>query len=507
MKKKILFLIILVALFFSYNVIYTYDTFHYLNYVDILFGRVPFKSWDIVRGPSFPLTIYLFNLIFGENQNVHLLLQFLSYLILLFLLNKFLNDIIDAKHKSLIKGIIIFLLAFNPIIFGYYHVLLTEFVVITLTMLAIYMSYKWIYIEKTKEKIFYSIFFVITLVYLWFLKQPYVLCLLVPMIIGGIIAFFKNKNLKNFLYRISTLISSLVIMAISIVIWNTILIKNNVDMNTGRDSNNMLSSVLLQLGSYKVIDSKTTNIDDYNLMDKEIKSIKKNKYIILLTYKNNKIIDKDIIKKYKGKLKTTDVFIKTIENIFQNPSTIIGSYAHNYCALTSVCLINSDDSINYYVTDKYDFNNLYENNTIGYRIFRNDIENNEFWVPERFAVNIEKYHVHKNVGKINKMFILMIPVYNYVYKFILLLNPLLLIGAIILYVIINLRYKELIKKAELNLICIGFSFIYLIANSYVNALIDRYSLESFIPSLLCLIITVILITNIVSKKNLKKIKK
>ncbi len=509
-RKRYLFAILAVVfVFFSYSVTYTYDTFHYLNYVDILFGRVPFNTWDIVRGPSFPVTIFLFNLIFGENQNAHLILQFTNFMVLLVLLNKTLNIVIDKpKHKNIINGLLVLFMAFNPIIFGYYHVLLTEFIAITLTILSIYMSFKWIYIENKKDKILYTALFSLIITYLWFIKQPYALCVFAPVMVAGIISFFKNKTLKNFAYRCCSLGIMLVVMVIGIVSWNTILIKNNVNMNTGRDSSTMLSGIMLQLKSYKLVDKNTESFDGYNLSEQEIKDISEDKVAILLTLNSNKeVVDKDVFTKENGSIKTSQVILVSIQNVFQNPSIVLNDYAHNYCALTSICLIGSDDTINYYVADGFDFKDLYENKTIGYRIFYNHIDQNTFWVPERFQANSTKYTVYKNVGIINKAFIALMPVTTFLYKFILIINPILLIISIVLYIIIGLKHKEFIKMAELNMICISLSFMYLVANAYLNAIIDRYSVESFIPSIISTIIIVVMITNLMLTRNKKEEKK
>lgn len=499
MKKKYYYIILLIIvfIFMSYNVIYTYDSLHYLDYVDILFNRLPFSSWDIVRGPSFPLTLYLFSIIFGENQNAHLLLQLFNFLLLIFLIIEVLNiSIKEYKYKKCIVFILSFLICFNPLIFGYYHVLLTEYISIFLTVLSIYFSYKWIYVKENKKKIIYLLFFTFLLSYLWMLKQPYSLCLLVPVLAASILSLLKDKSVINFIYRLGTIVISLSVMFISIVIWNRVLVWKNADMNTGRDSSSALSSAMLNLQSYVVVDSDSNDIDLYDLSEEEINDINSNKYAILLTIKNSKIIDKDILKKYKGKISAFNTILISIENMFQHPKIILGDYVKSYCALSSLCVIESQNGSRYYITNELEYNDLFENRIIGYRIYDNTLEN-VFWVPnDDFAYNRVKYSSYKNAGFTRNVFLKMTKPTSIMYKVLIIFCPLLFLISLFLYILVYKKYKDLLSKVELLIINICFAFLYLIANVYVGAFIDRYSIETFIPLIISLILIITIIIDI-----------
>ena len=123
--KKNLFIIILTIIFFSVPVVITWDSAHYLSMTAIFEKVNLWKNWDIVRGISFPLLIYFSDLIFGKSNVGLTILMFIFYLIMLFYVYKIVNNIFDNKYPIL-KFILYFFVIINPIIFGYYHTLLTE---------------------------------------------------------------------------------------------------------------------------------------------------------------------------------------------------------------------------------------------------------------------------------------------------------------------------------------------------------------------------------------------
>ena len=68
--KFILVLLVLVIIFFSSSLVLTFDSTHYLTYVNILEGNAPFSSWDIVRGPVFPIILYIIGYKFFFNSQL-----------------------------------------------------------------------------------------------------------------------------------------------------------------------------------------------------------------------------------------------------------------------------------------------------------------------------------------------------------------------------------------------------------------------------------------------------
>ena len=103
MKNKVLLVFaILVIIFFSSSLVLTYDSTHYLGFVDIFEGTKPFSSWDIVRGPVFPFILYIFDLFFGKSSFGMLLGMFIFYLIYCVIFYQFSTIIFeDSKRKKI----------------------------------------------------------------------------------------------------------------------------------------------------------------------------------------------------------------------------------------------------------------------------------------------------------------------------------------------------------------------------------------------------------------------
>ena len=161
-KNRQLFLLIILSIaFFSATLTITWDGAHYLSYVDIFEENKAFYTWDIVRGPVFPISIYLGDKIFGKSAIGILSLFFIVYLLYCFIIEKISNEIFDdIKFKKIFKFLFFTFAIFNPVVFGYFHTLLTEILAIFLMVLSCYFAYKWVDAGGKKEKIFYSLFFI-----------------------------------------------------------------------------------------------------------------------------------------------------------------------------------------------------------------------------------------------------------------------------------------------------------------------------------------------------------
>ena len=64
----IISLILITLFYFQYSVTILWDSAHYMNYVNIFEGNLSWNNWDVVRGPVFPIIIYLGNFIFGKTS-------------------------------------------------------------------------------------------------------------------------------------------------------------------------------------------------------------------------------------------------------------------------------------------------------------------------------------------------------------------------------------------------------------------------------------------------------
>ncbi len=254
-KKNILIgmiCIILTIVFFSYSIVVTYDSAHYL-WLTSIFNRSGFYDWDVIRGFFFPACIKICGLLFGQSIMGLKVGMFAMYSVMIITTYLIYRDVIEkekiAGNKFKFFTIILFLIliALNPIIFGYYHTLLTEFMAMTFSIIGCYLSYKWININfenKVKYIIFTLVFSILTCL-AWQLKQPYVGTILFPLIISTIISIIQKFNKKNILAKIVTVLIVIISLFGSLKLWNYILRVNNVQFKESRTSSSQFSNSLI----------------------------------------------------------------------------------------------------------------------------------------------------------------------------------------------------------------------------------------------------------------------
>jgi len=233
--KNILILlsvIIITMLFFSYQVVITYDSSHYLWLTSLLTKEGNFSDWDVARGPIFPMFIRICNILFGQNTYGLVIGMFTFYVIMLvgcyFIYKDTIkNEEFFSKKMKWILGILfVVLIVINPMIIGYYHTLLTEFIAITLSVIGCYLAWKWIDVDFSENKIKYIVYTIILsvlIVVAWQLKQPYVSTILFPVIIATVISFIRQRNFKNFIQRFSTVLICGIALIAGMKMWNFVL--------------------------------------------------------------------------------------------------------------------------------------------------------------------------------------------------------------------------------------------------------------------------------------------
>ena len=440
-------LLLLIVIFFSFSIILTYDSGHYLSYVSIFEGSTPASSWDIVRGPVFPAIIHLSDILFGKTNAGILVCTFLFYLSFVLICHILCKEIFkNCKKAKLLHTILFAFLILNPLIFGYFHVLLTEFIAITITMLNILFAYKWIFIDfkRTKALVLYSFYFIATTIFCWHLKQPYIVIAITPPLIASIISIINNHTKKNVLYRLSTVFISFIFLALSILLWNRVLDIMQVNKNTGRDSASSLSKQLVL----------TYDIDSENYS-----------------------------------------FSTFLNELAHNPGHIVSKYINNYCSLSSLCKITTKDGVNYSSTNDIDLFNTYENTAIGYATY--DRNENLFHMSEDMQNRASGYATkitHSVFRPIMK--ILSYPT-NILFKTVILLCiP-------FTFCLIVTRIKTKYKKHE-SLFCLSLILLttasFHLAFSAVALVIDRYAIEAFTPATIGIAGTIIYTRLAISSK-------
>lgn len=436
--------IFLVIVFFSIRLVITYDSAHYLNYVSIFEGHLPPSSWDIVRGPVFPAIIFLFDIVFGKTGTGILIGAFLFYLLFSATCYYTCKEICKSyKHRDLVQNLLLAILILNPLIMGYFHVLLTEFIAITFTMLNIVLAYKWLYIDAHNKNhlLFYSLYFILSVMFCYHLKQSYIIIAFAPLIIATITSVIQKHTRKNVLYRLGTLFIAIFCFIASLFAWDFTLQQMGVNLDTGRDSSTMLSQQLLK--AYQI----TYDQDGDGVNDD---------------------------------LSTLDAIGVLLQDFFSNPVRFSTMYISNYCGLTSICAINTNNGVEYYPSLDFAGIDTFENTAIGYRAYSNS--SNIFDMTESLHHNSILYGESSDRSLIAYLMNLFKIPTNLLFKTVTLLCFLTLIFIIIFKLRIKTRrYQNLFI---LCLMLLSTAFLHLAFTAGLGLIIDRYAIEAFTPAAL-----------------------
>lgn len=537
-KKQIISLLIgiifITIIFFTYNVIITYDSSHYLWLVDLLSSNNSFSIWDVARGCVFPLFIYILNVFLGASSNSLLVGMYFNYIVMLVVSYLIYKEIFLGKFRKIYNFFILIiffvLIAFNPIVFGYYHTLLTEFISITLAVVACYLSWKFIYInyDKNKKKFWiYTIIFAFLSVFAWNLKQPYVGTVIYPFIISVVISILKKIGIKNTLFKILSITISCFAIVVSILAWNKILVLNNVTQNEERDSSGFFARQLVEGVSCYNRDFYTISYTKDSIMNNNRISNEDKEKIYTILDKNNTDYSNFIIlrssnpekEKYdhifyiKGENLTTSDAIKFVfETLIDRPISLLNSYISNYLAIINIYQIGFEYDVNkLFIVKEFDVLSSSENSAIAYKIY-NTNTSNIFPLSEEYSKYAENYY-GKNQGLTIFNFIMrkLQNIAVIVFKITLLILPFEIILIIILLILSkrkNIFNNQGIKILELILILVVFSFLHICSHAVLGASIDRYAISAFVTNMIGIILLIHLFVKIKSYKedNIKKLK-
>ncbi|MBR3161662.1 MAG: hypothetical protein IKF19_02920 [Bacilli bacterium] len=503
----IILILLLTIYYFEYSVTITYDSAHYMHYVSIFEGNSLWNSWDVVRGPIFPIIIFLSNLVFGKTSQGLIMNSYIYYLVMIIFVYRLSNYCFDAieysdKKKKKYISIIIFSIIINPIIYGFYHCLLTEFVAITLTMISIYLAILWLNIDVINKKyITYSILFILLTIIAWFLKQPYVSCSLFVFITTYIVQILENKKIKNITIRTCTLIICIIFLIISIQSWNAFLKKMGNNPDTSRNPTNSLGFQLIEAIDFiKIENNKNINIDKLKFSAKEKvgikKLIKKNiSCIVINHYKKGKIIESDYLigEEYSISMNSSIKYITSL--LIRYPDRLIKSYLSNYLSIIDIYSTNTTDGVKYRSNKKVSLTFFNELLSLGNGLYSYG-NSNIYEMPKSMYNKVKYYKQYRyNSNGLNILMYNLGIIYLLLFKVLFLLLPLLLIMAIILKFINknNTKYNNILNVI---IIIFGFSLLHLLLHVITGAIIDRYVIPVFIPVFIATIMLINLIIRI-----------
>ena len=495
-NKKIYIPIIIIAIaiiFFSYAPVITFDTSHYLWLVNMLSPNAAFADWDMARGLAFPLIIYASNIIFGADSDGILVTMFIMYVTMISFVYLTLRKAIknfklfeNVRNRIILGVLVSILIIFNPIVFGYYHVLLTEFVGMTLAVAMTYLSWDWIdfdFKDNKKKYIIYTLVFSILTAFAWSLKQPYISCVMFPVLVAALIAIIRKFNVKQVIQRIVTIIVCIIILIISIAIWNKILEIGQVPMQENRTSESFLSNGIIE-GITQLEKTGTNNINQIKISEKDKKEIQNiengtSKYKNYTIFKNKNENSKGMVLFTKEEKPTTSESIKFwFKTLGTTPLTIFKSYVNNYLCTINIFEITFTGP-SPIVTTKLNILGTAENEAIGYKIYKE--ETNTFETLEKYEPFIQSYKTKQQPIKIVNVTMKALGRFSTMCaKVGFLILPIVLIWVIVV-TIKNRKETSKHKLYDLLIVLLGFSYLHVLMHIVLGANIDRYTVPAIIP--------------------------
>jgi len=245
---SILITLIIIWLFFSYQLTITYDSAHY-TFLSRIINDQNWVDWDPIRGIVFPFTIFVSNLVFGHSQTA-LMVPMVISLILLYLISTYFVlqsiDIIDKPILQVLFMILIFIAIIeDPLVQGYFHTLLTEYFAATLGMVSCYFAFQIISSNQkilTKRGYIPYIYFILAVPLAWHLKQPYVGTALFPFVITLIMVLIDSKEVVVRRRLLITGVSLMFALVFSIIGWRSFLTSAGMPPKPNRELTNLIDN-------------------------------------------------------------------------------------------------------------------------------------------------------------------------------------------------------------------------------------------------------------------------
>ncbi len=499
-KKTILVCVVLsiiTILFFAVPIAVYPDSLGYYNYLKIFNGLDSFASWNPLRGPSLPIVLYLSVLFFGSVMFGILMgayLFFISLLIICFVVLKKVINMLNVNLQT--KNI-----AINPILFGYYHALLTEYVATFFALVSCVLAWRWLkidFISKKIKYIIYNLIFIFLFIFMWFLKQPYLTIAIFPLLIAGVISILRDFKLKNIVQRIVTIAVCVLCLVFAISGWRSFLISSGAIANDSNSIDNQYISSGIIDG---ISNARQTISDDVDIAkidaDKFLSQADKDRARQIISSKDNGGSERvqllNILNTSGVQIDTIPIFqahesLTTQEAIdawarvsAKYPLLVLDSYISNYFAIAGLYRYNADAHVGVLYPVRSFSIQGHENHSIGL-LYTDYAANMAVWTRDSMTYPGLEYR--KN--EFNKDMLMVIKLYGIMhgglYLVLYMLLPVALVYAVIAYrrLLKKLKRDELKLWAyELVLILLGFSFLHVMFNDVLGAIIDRYAYVTF----------------------------
>lgn len=493
----VIFLILFGIIFFSYNITLTWDSSEYIGLGDFI-GTDSMKSkWIGHRGIMFPLLIRLTRPNGIANQFFMLILMYIFFIIMTYniykIYLKFKEEKVFDKYDTCIYFLWTFLfIIINPLIFGYFHTVLTEFVGLTVAIQIAFLCWKWLYLswkDNKKEIILYCIYFSILTMFIYHIKQSLVPITLVPILFSSLISIIREWNLKNFLTRFLTFLVVVITLITSIIIWNFYMkeAKTQEDTENVRIKNRLIIGIceLKKVCTNEDINEKI--LEDTNLKDLEIS----NEYEKYTIYKNSK--NRYFIFYSNDDYSTKEQIKFYFEVLFKSPGDVIKSYRYNYWK-------------EMFINENRKLTRAEENAVIPIITYLGKYNAQE---PNPEFIDFTMQYLIVNKGNpIKNMFNVTVRLryfMNAFTKITLYIQPLLLLVLFIIYLITRKKInKSNIKLLEFICILYAQSFGIIMAYVVFGQIIDRYFIPATISNYIADVLLIIFIKKLFEENKMQK---
>ncbi len=518
-SKKIKFiltmipLIIITFIYFSFPLFIFPDTSSYYYNLEVLQGVYPISTWQSFRGPSLSLLFFPFTFILGDSMFSLLIPTYLIFIGSLAIIYKVICDALEKFKASKVTRTLVYivfltLIVFNPLLFGYFHSLLTEFVAIFLGLLTCFLSWKWLEISFQQNKfkyVLYNLAFILLIIFSWFLKQPYLSISLFPLLIATVISVVRETSLKNILQRTMTVISCIVLLFVSISCWDNFLSTNGVDRESSDFNQIFLSSSIVSGISNLRVEEQEFYLQDENISgDKFLLDSDKSKIESILENKSPENFRVYNVLGYSGKIKdkmvlyyegpyfsTKEAIIFWLRVFKKHPEVTLDSYVSNYLGAINIYkTYNSPYSI--YPIKEYNESSR-ENIGIGLTFFNND--DNLLWMTADQVEQMGRYDFSNDsdILSLRKEEIIS-DFYLNTFKVAFSLLPFLFLYSLYRYIKISKSKDDRERKYySLILILSGLSILHALFHVVTGAILDRYFFVVF-PEVIFSLILLLIVT-------------
>ena len=228
-----IFFIIFTITFFSYDMMLSYDSCEFIGLSNLIGTNKMTSEWIGHRGIFFPLFLkfpdFWGNYIGMVGFKIY---YYFLYCIMMCAITGIFKKCLDNIEtlnfriiKIIIYSLIILFIILNPIIFGFFHTVLTEAIAISCICCFIYATINWLDIDldNKKEKAKYTSIFIIISVIMYHTKQSFIPIPLGILAISTLISLINDHSKKNFLNKFITILSVVLVMVATVSIWNIVM--------------------------------------------------------------------------------------------------------------------------------------------------------------------------------------------------------------------------------------------------------------------------------------------